>query len=322
MKEKKQTHSVSISRREFLKSGFAISAAATMSLSYPAFLFSSPQNGFKPIFSIDGFIDPYGIAVGSDGLIYVTDAGGYCVKVFDENGNLVRTIGSAGSDGARFNYPQGIDVDEDGNIYVVDSNNGRVAIFSPDGNLKESFGSIGGYPGAFYTPKGIFVNDKIYTCNTRNHRLSVFDKTTHELIGSFGDFGDDPQNLQQGSLGMGYHFRLPTDVAVSENGEIYVVDSKHGEVKILNQSGEFIKKFGENGSGDGQLNLPEGIALDKEGNVYVCDAMNGRIQKFDPEGNFLAILDAELKRPTSIFIDSSNKFYVIDAELKQVIKFE
>ena len=320
MKEKKQTRSVSISRREFLKSSFTIGAAATLSLSYPAFLFSAPQNGFKPIFSIDGFVDPYGIAVGSDGFIYVTDAGGYSVKIFDEDGNLVRTIGSAGSDGSRLNYPQGIDVDEDGNIYVVDSNNGRIAIFSPDGKLKESFGNIGGYPEAFYAAKGIFVNDKIYTCNTRNHRLSVFDKNTHELIGSFGDFGDDPPGLLQGSLE--YHFRLPTDVAVSKEGEIYVVDSKHGEVKILNQNGEFIKKFGENGSEEGQLNLPEGIALDKDGNVYVCDAMNARIQKFDREGNFLAILNAGLKRPTSIFIDNSNKFYVIDAELKQVIKFE
>lgn len=320
MKEKKQTGSVSISRREFLKSSFSIGAATTLSLSFPIFAFSIPQNGLKPTLRIDGFIDPYGIAVGSDGLIYVTDAGGYCVKVFDEAGSLVKTIGSAGSSEARFNYPQGIDVDEDGNIYVVDSNNGRVAIFSPDGNLQKSIGSIGGYPDAFYTPKGIFVNEKIYTCNTRNHRLSVFDKNTHELIGSFGDLGDDLSEIQQGSLG--YHFRLPTDVAVSDEGEIYVVDSKHGEIKVLNQNGEFIKKFGENGSGQGQLNLPEGIALDKDGNVYVCDALNGRIQKFDHQGNFLAILGAELKRPTSIFIDNSNKFYVIDAELKQVIKFE
>ena len=320
MKEKNQTGTVPLSRREFFKCSFILGAASTIGLSYSTTLFSRPQNGFKPILVIDGFVDPYGVAVGPDGLIYVTDAGGYCVKVFDESGALIRTIGAPGSEGAKFNYPQGIAVDEDGNIYVVDSNNGRIAIFSPDGILQDSIGEVGGYPDAFYSPKGIFVSDKIYSCNTRNHRLSVFDKDTHELLGSFGDLGDDPHDLSMGSLN--YHFRLPTDVAVADNGEIYIVDSKHGEIKILNQNGEFVKKYGENGSGKGQLNLPEGIALDKDGNVFVCDAMNGRIQKFDPDGNFLAILSADLKRPTSIFIDNNDKFYVIDAELKQVIKFE
>jgi sugar lactone lactonase YvrE len=101
-----------------------------------------------------------------------------------------------------------------------------------------------------------------------------------------------------------------------------VVDSKHGEIKVLNQDGKFLFRFGKNGDGEGQFNLPEGITLDREDNVYVCDAMNGRIQKFDSRGNFLGLFNEGLKRPTSICIDSENNFYVVDAELKQVIKFE
>jgi len=233
----------------------------------------------------------------------------------------VKTFGGAGSSGDKFNYPQGIGIDANGDVYVIDSNNGRVAIFSPDGIFKEkSFGEVGGYPDAFYTPKGICVQEKIYACNTRNHRLSVFDKNTHQLIASYGDLGDDPEDLPKGSLN--YHFRLPTDVALSEDGNIYVVDSKHGEIKVLALSGEFLFKFGENGSGEGQLNLPEGITLDSSGSVYVCDSMNGRIQKFDPQGKFIGLLNEGLRRPTSICIDDEGKFYVVDAELKQVIIFE
>lgn len=320
MKHKKQTGSVAISRRDFLKSSFAIGAASAISLSNSTLLFSSPQSGFHQIFTIEGFIDPYSVAVNSAGLIYVTDAGGYCVKVFDQSGNLMQTIGKAGSSGQRLNYPQGIDIDANGDLYVVDSNNGRIAIFSADGKLKDSIGAVGGYPDAFYTPKGIFVGDKIYACNTRNHRLSVFDRNSHQLIGSYGDLGDDPKDLSAGTLA--YHFRLPTDVEVAADGKIYVVDSKHGEIKVLGQNGELLFRFGENGSGDGQLNLPEGITLDKVSNLYICDSMNGRIQKFDPQGQFLGSMNEGLKRPTSICIDKENKFYVVDAELKQVIQFE
>jgi tripartite motif-containing protein 71 len=320
MNKKEPDQSVSISRRQFLKSSLAVGAASALSFSFPKLSFSTPQQGFKKLFSIDGFIDPYGIAVNKDGVVYVTDAGGYCVKVFDQAGKLIQTIGKAGSSGASLNYPQGISFDTNGDLYVVDSNNGRIAIFSSDGKLKNSIGEVGGYPEAFYTPKGIFVSDKIFACNTRNHRLSVFDKNSHELIGSYGDLGDDPKDLPRGTLA--YHFRLPTDVEVAEDGKIYVVDSKHGQIKVLAQNGEFLFSFGENGSGEGQFNLPEGITLDRQGNIYVCDAMNRRIQKFDSQGNFLRALDEGLKRPVSICIDNEGKFYIVDAELKQAIKFE
>jgi DNA-binding beta-propeller fold protein YncE len=320
MNKKEPGRSVSISRRQFLKSTLAVGAASALSFTFPKLSLSSPQQEFKRLHSIEGFIDPYGIAVNKDGLIYVTDAGGYGAKVFNQVGKFVQTIGKAGSSGTSLNYPQGISFDANGDLYLVDSNNGRVAIFSPDGKLKNSIGEVGGYPEAFYTPKGIFVGDKIYACNTRNHRLSVFDKNTYELIGSYGDLGDDPKDLPQGTLA--YHFRLPTDVEVAEDGKIYVVDSKHGQIKVLAQNGEFLFSFGENGSGEGQFNLPEGITLDRQSNVYVCDAMNGRIQKFDSRGNFLSALKEGLKRPVSICIDSEGKFYVVDADLKQAIKFE
>lgn len=320
MKEEKTSRTVSISRRKFLKKSFALSTASSLCFAFPGLLFGTSHPSLKFLLRIDGFVDPYAVAVAPDGLIYVTDAGGYCVKIFDPSGKLMQTRGKPGSSGGRLNYPQGIDIDSNGDQYIVDSNNGRIAVFAQNGTLASSLGDVGGYPEAFYTPKGIFIGDNIYACNTRNHRLSVFDKSSHELIGSYGDLGDDPHDLSEGSLN--YHFRLPTDVAVSENGQIYVVDSKHGEIKVLANDGKFLFRFGENGNGEGQLNLPEGITLDRENNVYVCDTMNGRIQKFDSRGKFLSQLDEGFKRPTSIYIDNENLIYVVDAELKYMLKFE
>lgn len=299
-----------ITRRQFLKSSLFLGATSVFS-SYPVSLLSS-QKHQKKIQIISGFKNPYSVAVSQSGLIYVSDAGNYCIKVFDSNGNLVQKIGKPGSSGACLNFPQGIQVDQNGDLYVMDSNNGRIAIFNTNGEIINSIGSIGGYPGAFYTPKGIdLYNGKIYSANTRNHMVYVFDKTTQSLIASYGLLGEDPTDLKKGSLE--YRFRLPTDLVVSRDGNIYVVDSKHGVIKVLDSRGRFRFKFGESGTGDGQFNFPEGITLDNNQNVYVCDTLNNRLQKFTPAGKFIDKIDQGFSKPTGICIDANDKLYVVDS---------
>ena len=304
-----------ITRRQFLKQSLAIGSITAFSISPSGKLFSQNQSSQLPL-KIKNFKSPYGIALDPEHRIYVSDAADYCIKVFDRSGKFLLKFGKPGSGGDHFNYPQGLFIDA-GFIYVMDSNNGRIAIFNLEGRFISSIGTIGGYPEAFYTPKGIFVNDKIYACNTRNHFISVWDKQTHRLINKLGDLGDDPVNLQPGSVE--YKFRLPTDLTVTEDGRIYVVDSKHGEIKVLDAEGKFLFKFGEIGSEEGQFNFPEGIALDQSENVYVCDPLNSRIQKFNSEGKYISTMTAGLKKPTTLRIDEKNTLYIVDAELNQVI---
>jgi len=307
----------SLSRRQFLKKSLTISAASTISFSFSKNLFSQSIST-TPLKSLRGFVEPYGIALGQNGRIYVSDAAGYCLKIFDNSRNLVKSVGKAGSQAGDFNYPQGLSVDADGLLYAMDSNNGRISIFDQDGNYQSSIGKIGGFPDAFYTPKGIHVSgNKIYACNTRNHFISVYDKGTHRLIAKYGDLGDDPADLVAGSFD--YRFRLPTDVITSENGNIYVVDSKHGQIKVLDTEGKYLFKFSDLGTGEGQLNLPEGIGIDSHQNIYVCDTLNSRIQKFSADGAFINAMTHGLKKPTTLQIDSNNTFYIVDAELKQVL---
>src|SRR4051812_11467904 len=56
---------------------------------------------------------------------------------------------------------------------------------------------------------------------------------------------------------------------------------------IRGESHVFLKGWGSQGNGEGQLNNPTGIAVDSFGNVYVLDTGNNRIQKFDSNGTYI-----------------------------------
>lgn len=77
---------------------------------------------------------------------------------------------------------------------------------------------------------------------------------------------------------------------------------------------EFVKAWGDRGSGPGQFHDPTGIAV-ANGEVFVADSRNGRIQVFDFEGNFRRSFGrpgtqlGELGRPMNLTI-RGNELYV------------
>lgn len=83
------------------------------------------------------------------------------------------------------------------------------------------------------------------------------------------------------------HFHMPTDVAVTPAGDIYVSDG-YGNARIVHfdKSGAYKNEWGGLGHGPGQFSIPHAIAYLK-GKVYVADRNNVRIQVFDEKGNFL-----------------------------------
>jgi len=83
-------------------------------------------------------------------------------------------------------------------------------------------------------------------------------------------------------------FRQPTDVAWDSNGNTYITDGYvNSRVAKFDRNGDWVKSWGEKGTGPGQFNLPHAIAIDRNNNIYVGDRSNRRIQVFDTEGKFL-----------------------------------
>jgi NHL repeat len=83
-------------------------------------------------------------------------------------------------------------------------------------------------------------------------------------------------------------FRQVTDVAWDGAGNAYISDGYiNSRVAKVDKDGNWLKSWGEAGSGPGQFNVPHSIAVDASGHVYVADRGNRRIQVFDGDGNFL-----------------------------------
>ena len=79
----------------------------------------------------------------------------------------------------------------------------------------------------------------------------------------------------------------PSDISVTSDGDIYLVDGVNSRIMVLNSRGKVKFSFGKPGEGEGEFKYPLGIDISDQGKVFVADSGNHRIQVFDLDGNFL-----------------------------------
>ena len=123
-------------------------------------------------------------------------------------------------------------------------------------------------------------------------------------------------------------FNKPTDVSVSKDGFIYVVDGVNNKIKIFNKKGRFLSSFGRQGSGRSEFKLPLGIDIDNGGRVYIADSGNQRVQILESKGGF--IKEIRLPRqndhpadPTDVVVDNlNNRCYIVDNDNHQVLAYD
>lgn len=122
-------------------------------------------------------------------------------------------------------------------------------------------------------------------------------------------------------------FTLPVSLAFDSEERLYVTDEYLHRVSIFSAGGEFLNKWGTNGSGAGELDGPAGIVCDDDDNVYIVDQKNHRVQKFTREGQFLNKWgthgngQSEFNMPWGIALDSHGNVYVSDWRNDRIQKF-
>ena len=75
------------------------------------------------------------IEVDEDGLIYLIDGADSTIRVFDKDGDFLRTIGRKGQGPGEFERPFHIQVTADNELYVVDYSGARAVYFSLNGDF-------------------------------------------------------------------------------------------------------------------------------------------------------------------------------------------
>jgi DNA-binding beta-propeller fold protein YncE len=82
-------------------------------------------------FDGDGeFFEPRGIAVDSQGNVFVADTRNHRIQKFTANGAFLCKWGSRGRGPGQFDFPYGVAVDGAGNVYVADKYNNRIQKFA------------------------------------------------------------------------------------------------------------------------------------------------------------------------------------------------
>ncbi len=201
-------------------------------------------------------------------------------------------------DDITWRYMTGVAVDSHDHIWTLNALDPPVQVYDTEGNLLVSWGT-----GRFRAPHFIRVgpDGNIWAADYREQTVRKFTPKGELLLtlGVPNEPGDDE-----------YHFNMPTDMAITPEGDIFVTDG-YGNNRIVHfdKNGTFIKTWGELGVGAGQLSQPHSIAIDSKGRLYVGERNNCRIQIFDQDGHSLEQW-RNLINPWGIWITPEDEVYV------------
>jgi sugar lactone lactonase YvrE len=283
------------------------------------------------------FNQPGGIAIASDGVIYVADTKNHAIRKVTRAG-VVTTLAGAptnrgGADGvgaaAQFNEPTSLALDGSGNVYVADSLNYTIRKITPAGVVTTLAGAVGvrgavdgaGAVARFNDVAGVGVDKSgaVFVGDTGNNavrRISPEGNVT-TIAGAL-----PPRGTVDGA-GTTARFSGPRQLAIDATGNILVADTDNATIRKISPTGSVTTLAGNpavRGEADGfgaaaSFLKPVGIALDALGNSFVLEESRLLIRKISPAGQVTTFKsNPRVGRVppfyTSIAIDGVSNLYV------------
>lgn len=272
---------------------------------------------------------PSGLALGPDGLLYVSSTGTSQILRFNPRTNafvdvfIAKNGSYPAPDTERYNLATPTDLlfGPDGNLYVV-SDFGRVQHFD---------GRTGAFLGTFATTDGL------EQLNTANIGGSAFgpdgnlyasvsgDNTVLCFSGLSGRLLNVFVPSESGGL------RNPTQLAFGPNGDLYVISKGTSQVMLYNgRTGRFIAVvaqslanapyFPPEASLIGLID-PSGLAFGPDGNLYVSNGQSGEVMRYNSRtwafiDVFVAPGSGHLKGPGALLFGPAPRSSALDAQSK------
>jgi DNA-binding beta-propeller fold protein YncE len=241
------------------------------------------------------FDQPVGLAVDTQGMLYVSDAGNKRLQKLDSEGKSLAvwaegierpmhlgwsnddqlitavfvddrielfagTKRAAGFGGDWLDAPASAAQSKDGRFYVADFYNHQFHIVSPNGERMKSIGEKGEQDGQFTYPTDVALDPEgnVWIADAYAHRLQAFDPSG-EHIKTIGGWGKEPGK-----------FRVATGIDIGPDGRIFVADFTNNRVQVLNPDGTPLAVLGADATGDGAMKMPTEVVVTQDG-VYIVD---------------------------------------------------
>jgi NHL repeat-containing protein len=278
------------------------------------------------------FSRPEGIAVDTNGNIFVVDRGSHTIRKISPSGTnwMVETIaGLAGMadcvDGtnsdARFSTPRGIALDSNGNLFVADTSSFTIRKLSPDGT-NWIVTTIAGYPFIFGPDDGT-NSDALFDLP---FGLTV-DGSTNIYVADFGNdairkielVGEDwvVTTIAGGTMGSAdgtnttAQFNSPADIGSDGTGNLFVTDQFNNTIRKLSFiadewvtttiGGMALQSGASNGvGGAARFKKPWGLAVHTNRSLFIVDSSNSTIREGVPASSLAPHLRIALSGTNAI----------------------
>lgn len=161
-----------------------------------------------------------------------------------------------------------------GFIYVSDISTDEITVLDTLGNLVKNIGGYGWRQSAFDNPADIFADAlKVYVADKNNHRIQRFDKNLNFNF----------QILTRQSEVEQERFGYPLSAVMSNQGDIFILDSENSRIVKFDIFGNFLQNFGGYDYGNYALQKPVQLAVSMQNNIFVIDG--NQVIIFDQYGN-------------------------------------
>jgi YD repeat-containing protein len=281
---------------------------------------------------------PYGLASGPDGSLYIADRAHHRVRKIDPQG-IITTVAGTGTGGfsgdggpatqAKIGYPLGVAMGPDGSLFITDSyrirrvdTNGVISTYAGKGTaLCYGWWAGGCGDGGLATEADLYgltdvavgPDGTVYASQSYIHRIRRV--TPDGKIDTFaGVYYGQGGYSGEGVPAAASRIMSPTGMKVAPNGDLLFAESTGHRVRRVSADGLIYTVAGtglEGPSGDGgaalaaRLKEPSAVAIGPQGDVYVDGVQH--VRKVKPPMPGLAL--DQIAVPSS----DGSELYVMDA---------